>query len=124
MGFILYIISILSSLVILPIGLVTAPIILLIRFNKNEGDEYFRNLALSKDQHGNAAMSLLFNLVMIKKGGYTFGNIDETISSVFGKNEARGTLTAFGLIWSRLLNKLDHNHTSKSIDDTEDNKDK
>lgn len=121
MGFILFVISVLCGLVFLPVGMVSGVLILLVRFNKNEGDDYFRNLALSVDQFGNVAMSPLFNLILIKEGGYKFGNPDETISSVIGKNEEVGKLNFIsrGIAW--ILNKLDRGHTVNSIDNTEDN---
>ena len=44
-----------------------------------------------------------------------FGNFEETISSVLGKNQLKGTLTRTGkaLVW--VLDKIDKNHCKKSI---------
>ncbi|MCF6349253.1 MAG: hypothetical protein L3J20_13320 [Flavobacteriaceae bacterium] len=48
----------------------------------------FKNkFVLSIDQMGNVAMQDLFNDIFTIKNGYQFGNEDETISSVLGKNE-------------------------------------
>lgn len=48
-----------------------------------------------------------------------FGNIDETLSSVYGKNEALGTLTMFGRFFMWVLNTLDKDHGKKSIETDE-----
>jgi len=85
-------------------------------------DGYCRTMAIADDQKGNAAMWPMFNTVMVKKGGYRFGNPDETISSVFGKNQLKGKLTKFGrFIGVTVLNKLEKDHSINSIDNTESN---
>ncbi len=86
----------------------------------NMFDGYCRGTAIADDQKGNAAMWPMFNTIMIKKGGYLFGNPDETISSVFGKNQLAGTLTGFGrFIGVTVLNKIEKDHSINSIDHTE-----
>lgn len=77
---------------------------------------YLLNCALSLDQSGNALCSTLFNDIMIKRDGYKFGNIDETASSAFGKNQQKGTLTLFGRLINGFLNWIDPNHSIKSIE--------
>lgn len=81
--------------------------------------DYQLNLALAKDQYGNAVGQYMFNCVMITKDGYKFGNRDETISSVIGKNKIRGTLTWAGKSLDFILEVMDPNHSIKSIDDKE-----
>jgi hypothetical protein len=56
----------------------------------------------------------LFNKTLAT--GHRFGDIEETISSVLGKNQLTGTLTGLGkaLVW--ILDKIDNNHAIKSID--------
>jgi 8-oxo-dGTP pyrophosphatase MutT (NUDIX family) len=61
-------------------------------------------------------MQHLLNAVWIKKGGYPFGNRDETISSAIGRNKQEKTLTSFGRIIDRILDQLDPNHSLNSID--------
>ncbi len=78
--------------------------------------KYFRDIALSIDQMGNVVCAPLFNVIMIKKSGYKFGNIDETISSVLGKNKQLGTLWGIGRTLDKLLNWLDDNHSIDSIE--------
>lgn len=47
---------------------------------------------------------------------YKFGNIDETVSSVLGKNQNLGTLTKSGKWLNRLLSKFDPNHSIDAIE--------
>ena len=87
---------------------------------KREFDAWNKWLAISEDQYGNALGKYLFNDVLItKESKNKFGNIDETISSVLGKNKKAGTLTRLGLIVANLLDKIDPNHVEKAIDETE-----
>lgn len=80
---------------------------------------YFWSLALSLDQLGNVIAQDVFNLLLIKKGGISFGNEDETISSVLGKNKLDNKLTRLGKGLDYILNKIDKNHTIKSIEKDE-----
>lgn len=73
-------------------------------------------IAVSIDQLGNVLMQHLLNLLWIRKDGYPFGNRDETISSVLGRNKKFGTLTVFGKGIDRILDTIDPNHTLDSID--------
>ena len=115
MGFILYLIASIIKWAIAPIGYIFG--FFASMFDKvGAFDDYHHNLALAKDQYGNALCSYLFNWTLIKKDGYKFGNIDETISSVIGKNKVKGTLTRLGKILDFILDILDSNHSIKSID--------
>ena len=78
--------------------------------------EYLLKIAVSVDQLGNVLMQHLLNALWIKKGGYRFGNRDETISSALGRNKKQGTLTRFGKLIDKILDKLDPNHSLNSID--------
>jgi len=66
---------------------------------------YFLDTALSLDKFGNREYRTLWNKVLRKQSGYEFGVVNETISSVLGKNERDGTLTRAGkvlcLFWTR-----------------------
>lgn len=79
---------------------------------------YFRQSAVNIDKFGNSEFRTLFNLTLIKKEGYKFGNPNETISSTLGKNEKDNTLSSVGkgLVW--LLNLIDKDHCKKSIVET------
>lgn len=85
---------------------------------KDEFSKYFMSIAVSLDQFGNTICKYLFDWLLIKKHGYKFGNVDETISSVLGKNYVNKTCTWLGLFFCTLLGKLDKNHVEKSIDET------
>lgn len=81
---------------------------------------YWKALAISLDQFGNVLMQHLFNDILIdNKSRNLFGSPDETISSVIGKNKQDGTLTKFGLFISSILDRLDNNHSIKSIEEDE-----
>ena len=77
---------------------------------------YFKSSAINLDKFGNREFRTLFNKVLITDEGYRFGNINETISSVLGKNQLTNTLTKGGkmLVW--ILDKIDNNHVLKAID--------
>lgn len=77
---------------------------------------YFKSSAINLDKFGNREFRTLFNKTLINDKGYRFGNIEETISSVLGKNQLKGTLTGLGkaLVW--VLDKIDNNHALKAID--------
>jgi 8-oxo-dGTP pyrophosphatase MutT (NUDIX family) len=78
--------------------------------------EYLLKIAVSVDQLGNVLMQHLLNALWIKKGGYRFGNRDETISSALGRNKKLDSLTRFGKLIDKILDKLDPNHSLNSID--------
>jgi len=73
--------------------------------------------ALSIDQTGNTTFKHLFNKTLIKRDGYSFGNPDETISGVLGKNKKLKTLSSLGRILDGLLEFLDKGHTINAIEE-------
>jgi hypothetical protein len=79
---------------------------------------YFLSSATNLDKFGNREFRTLWNNTLIVKGGYKFGNINETISSVLGKNERDSTLTKAGRILVWILYKIDKGHARKSINDS------
>lgn len=76
------------------------------------------SLAKAIDQTWNAFCSDLFNFILINKSWYKFWNIDETISSVLGKNEKKETLLYCWKVLVWLLNYIDKEHCKKSIDNS------
>ena len=87
---------------------------------KKEFDKWNLELAIAKDQYGNGLAKYLFNDILIKKESkYRFGNIDETISSVIGKNKKANTLTDTGKLLDSILEFFEKEHSIKSIDETE-----
>ena len=78
-------------------------------------DLYFYDTAVDIDKFGNHNFRTLFNKVLILKDAYRFGNINETISSVLGKNERDKKLTITGKLLVKILNLIDKDHCKKSI---------
>jgi hypothetical protein len=121
MGFLLFIIASFLKWVFAPVLYGYGFFASLVIGGSKEWNRYNKDLAIAKDQYGNAIGKYLFNWLLIKKDGYKFGNIDETISSVVGKNKVKVTLTIFGKIMDMILCVLEKDHSIKSIDQTEDN---
>jgi len=101
--------------VLLPIALLLLwaiyPIAFIVRMCYGGRADYCKRIAVSLDQLGNVVCDKLFNLTM----GSGFGNEDETISSVLGRNKAQGSLKLMGKAVAFILNKIDKNHVEKSI---------
>ena len=112
LGFVLLIISILLSVILLPLGWLYSLVTL--RLSVKRLGAYFKTIAIAVDQLGNVVMSNLLNDVLIKDYGYKFGDEDETISKVLGINKANNTLLKTGEVVSIILNKIDKNHVEKA----------
>lgn len=104
MGFILYI---LAYILLLPITIIN----FLVVWNKG----YFKSTALSIDIFANREFRASWNKFLIKPDGYSFGKMNETISSALGKNQRENTLTKTGIILCWILDKIDKDHCQKSI---------
>lgn len=76
---------------------------------------YFKSSAINLDKFGNREFRTFLNKVMILDSGYQFGNINETISSVLGKNQRDKKLTKTGKALVFILDKLEKNHCFLSI---------
>ena len=87
------------------------------KFTWKRLNRYFRNESLAIDRFGNSQYKSLFNAWFIKEKGYKHGNINETISSVLGKNQRDETLTKFGMLITKILDRMDENHCKKSINE-------
>ena len=115
-GGLLFLISMLLLVITGPLGFVYGILYTLFKNGFKGVGEYFLKIAISIDQLGNVLMQHLLNALWIKKGGYTFGNRDETISSALGKNKKLGALTGFGKLIDAFLDRIDPNHSLNSID--------
>ena len=73
------------------------------------------SLALGLDQIGNAVCRDMFNRLLIEEDGYKFGKVQETISSVLGKNQMLDTLSLWGWILVSILELFEEDHCLKSI---------
>ena len=87
------------------------------KFNWRRLSGYFRDEAVAIDRFGNSQYRSLFNDWFVADGGYQHGNINETISSVLGKNQRDETLTKFGMLITKILNRMDENHCKESINE-------
>ena len=77
---------------------------------------YFKDSAINIDKFGNREFRTSLNKCLIHKNSpFEFGNMNETISSVLGKNQRFGHLTKFGKIICLILDTIDKNHCEKSI---------
>lgn len=117
MGLILYIISLLLGLMVNPALIVLNVLFYILTLNFKGLDNYFFRMAVSKDQEGGTSGNKVFDFLLLKKHSkHRFGNPDETISSVLGKNQQLGTLAFLGRGLNNILQWLDKNHSVKSIE--------
>ena len=83
-------------------------------FVRNKG--YFKSSAINIDKFGNREFRTSLNKTLIHENSpFQFGNDNETISSVLGKNKRFGHLTKFGKVICKILDTIDKNHCEKSI---------
>jgi len=111
-GYILFVLAVLLSILLTPIGIVFHLVYLAIRlklkgFVKQSG-WYFKMLAVSIDQFGNVALGPLLNKTCLKEVQYSFGDEDDTISKVLHYN--RETLSRFGRWLYETIEKIDPGH--------------
>ena len=115
-GLILFTTALILQVIFYPIGFTYSVILTICKSGYKSLDKYLFNCAIAADQHANTFLAKLFNDIMIKPGGAKFGNPDETISSVLGKNKLKNKLSLVGKGLDLLLNLIDNNHSIKSID--------
>ncbi len=115
-GILLFLISIVLLVFTGPLGFIYGLFQQLFTNGLKGIGEFSLKIAISIDQLGNVLMQHLFNALWITNDGYAFGNSDETISSALGKNKQLGTLTGFGKLIDKILDRIDPNHTLNSID--------
>lgn len=115
-GILLFITSVALTIVSVPLGLIYGLIYTLLSTRLKGVGDYCLEIAIVVDQQGNVIMQYIFNHLWISgKDKYKFGDRNETISSVLGKNQVNGTLTTFGKFIVRVLDKIDPNHSLNSI---------
>lgn len=118
-NFILAIVATILSFIIIPLALLYA--LFYTWKSKNNILEFLEDVLLKYsiglDQIGNATCYIFLNNVIIKDNSvHCFGNIDETISSVIGKNKLKNNLTLCGIILDYILDLIDTNHSINSIE--------
>ena len=115
-GILLLFISIILFFLTVPLGIIYGYLYKLFTKSIDGLGEFCLKITISIDQLGNVIMQHLLNHVMIVKGGYKFGNRDETISSVIGKNIEQNTLSRVGKLINFVLDFIDAGHSLNSID--------
>ena len=115
------------SVVLLPLGIIWTVGEIIVRiFTSEQKKSAFaksiwfltatlHSLALWLDQIGNAVCRDMFNRILIEQDGYKFGKVQETISSVLGKNQMLDTLSLWGRILVSILELFEEEHCLKSI---------
>ena len=115
------------SVILLPLGILWTVGEILVRiFSSEQKKSAFaksiwfltatlHSLALGLDQIGNAVCRDLFNRLLIEEDGYKFGKVQETISSVLGKNQLLDKLSLTGRALVVLLELFEEEHCIKSI---------
>jgi hypothetical protein len=109
MGLLLYIIATILWIILTPLNWIV------VCFKYGISNDYFNQTAIDIDRFGNRNFRALFNGLLREEYGYPFGNVNETISSVLGKNQRDHTLTSFGSLICYILDSLEKNHCKNSI---------
>ena len=117
MSFLLFCVALLLVITTSPIGFIYALIRQTCSSKAKSLNVYFIEVALVLDEVGNVTMQHLLNdtLLMNDVRTYYFGNKNETISSVIGKNSITNTLSPLGRTLNSFLNFLDKDHSLNSI---------
>jgi hypothetical protein len=111
MGFILYLIA---TVLFLPLTILNI-ICVLWKYAKTKGffatvNGYFLHGALDIDVFSNHNFKTLWNAILRKPGGYSFGVLGETISSALGKNQRDKTLSLVGWLVVYVLWACDYQY--------------
>jgi len=112
---IILVVALLMLIIILPIVSVYMGIKYVINGNIKMIKVWSWKVSRAIDVFANIHGSEIFNDLLIKKGGYKFGNPKETISSVLGKNQVEETLTILGNIIRAMLDIIEYGHCILSI---------
>lgn len=121
MGVIWFIVTLLVSPIIIPIGLIFGIFKQTYRNGLKKAltdiDNKCMSMAVAIDKFGNVACAELLNATLIMKSKNLFGNHRQTISHVLGVNVRSGNLTKVGKGLDYILDKIDDNHSVKSIEE-------
>jgi hypothetical protein len=119
MGFVLFIVSLILLAIVFAISFVLTPIYYIITLKWKSGfkqlDRWFYKMALSIDQFGNVACAKVLKLMFTKRNGHDFGDEDDTVSYVLGRNQYKKTLTGAGRLMVKILDRLEENHCTIAI---------
>lgn len=114
MSIILLIIAIILFAILAPFGLLFALVNSIIKFRSPIKYilSLFERIAVGIDQLGNVMCGDLFNIILVKKVSYPFGDEDDTVSKCLYFN--RKHLSPLGKGIYNLLELLDKNHCKKA----------
>jgi hypothetical protein len=123
MGFILFLVAFILTGFVSILSLIITPVYYIITFKWKSGfkqlNKWFYKMALAIDQFGNVSCSTTLQICLTKKSKgqppYPFGDEDDTVSYILGRNTRRGTLTKVGKVIVWILNSLDTNHVNAAI---------
>lgn len=117
-GFLLFCIAVLLFVILAPIGFFYSLLVFICSSSfKAVGrkiNKYFRKIAYIIDVAGSIIMEELFNKLLIKEGGFSFGSAKYSISAVLGRNKIDNTLTPTGAFIGRALNMIEKQHIEKA----------
>jgi 8-oxo-dGTP diphosphatase len=116
-GLILFLTALILKSVFYPIGFTYSCLLTLFKNGYAELDNYLFKCAIADDQQANTYLAKLFNDILIQKDGHKFGNPDETISSVLGKNFLIKKLSLVGRFLNWILNLIEKDHSLKAIEE-------
>lgn len=77
-----------------------------IKIYSNAMKYWYYQQAHSLDQHGNAAFYSILNDLQVYPDGKRFGDMDETLSHVYGVNRKNGKLYPLGLWFAKIIDKV------------------
>lgn len=106
MGFVLFLVALILSVILFPIAFVYSIAKLILGYTSR----LLFTVAIGIDMIGNVVCADLFNDLLIKKDGHRFGSINETVSKVLGLNKRTNTLSKTGMFLSNLLNTIHKRH--------------
>lgn len=113
--FLLFLVAICVFILLAPLG-----VIYVLLFKRKQLHSYWWDSAITTNQAGNVINGPLFNLLLITRNSvHKFGNPDEMVSSVLGKNKREKTLTWTGMFFAWVLNRIDKNHVERAIEHDE-----
>lgn len=111
MGILLFIIALILTVLLCPIGIIYSLLKMFLGFFS----KLFMLVAIGMNRIGNVVCADLFNDILIHKDSeHKFGDLKETISRVLGLNKRKGTLTSLGKFVANTLNKLHKEHVEKA----------
>lgn len=119
-GLLLWIVSALLKNALFLINFVFTGVYFIVAFKWKTGAAelakwFFKN-ALANDQSGNVQSAAMFQLIFTKKGAEPFGNEDDTVSYVLARNYYKYKLTFAGRALGYILELIDKDHLTKSIE--------